>query len=236
MNNPYVVSFTTKIKGAAACRRLSFVIGYLSFSYCNIFDIIRVNVLERKLVVSCLILIFTFSNAQERDKFEIIYERYKKLMLHKAYGILRDYMLAEDAVSEALIRIYKNLHKIDDPTSGRCAAFVVTIVKNTALTILEKENKTTLDLDEYSEVLSDEQDVENLVLSDISTERIHILLDNLSEELRAVFVLRYAYDLSHKEISELLGISENNVTVRFHRARQKLLGILIKEGYACEAK
>ena len=59
-----------------------------------------------------MILLLAFSSAEEKDAFEYIYTRYKNLMLQKAYAILHDRMLAEDAVSEAFIRIYKNsFHK-----------------------------------------------------------------------------------------------------------------------------
>ena len=62
-------------------------------------------------------------------------------MLHKAYEILQDYHLAEDAASEAFIRIHRNIHKIDDPTDKRSIAFIVTIVKNVSLTILKSNLK-----------------------------------------------------------------------------------------------
>jgi len=176
-----------------------------------------------------LILVFTFSSEQERDKFEYIFQTYKKLMLHKAYGILRDYMLAEDAASEAFIRIYKNLHKIDDPTSKKSVAFIVTILKNVALTMLQREKGHYAE--EYDEEQEDSFNLEENTVSKISSERIYQIVDKLSEELRGVFLLKYAYDLSHREIGRILGISENNVTVRLHRAKNKLAVLLRGEGY-----
>lgn len=178
-----------------------------------------------------MLLILTFDTPAERDKFEYIYSRYKNLMLHKAYGILHDYMLAEDAVSEAMLRIYKNLHKIDDPADGRSVSFVVTIVKNAALSMLQKE--TRVEQSELTDDLREEAyDLEQQVISDLSSENILGLLDEIGDELRSVFVLKYAHDLSHREIGRALGISENNVTVRLHRAKKKLSVILAREGYA----
>ena len=177
-----------------------------------------------------MLLILTFSSVESQDKFELIYERYKNLMLKKAYDILRDTMLAEDAVSEAFIRIYKNLDKIGDIDSGRSIAFVVTIAKNTALTILARQKN------QYSagEVLEDTQegsfDLEDHVLSGLSASKIFDVLNKLSDDLRQVFLLKYGHDLSHREIAGILGISENNVTVRLHRAKKKVAGILVEEG------
>lgn len=179
-----------------------------------------------------MILLLAFSSAEEKDAFEYIYTRYKNLMLKKAYAILHDRMLAEDAVSEAFIRIYKNMHKLDDPSSSRSLAFVMTIVRNASLTLLSRESRQPEELPE--EERADPFDLEQYVLSELSSERIYELLNGVSEELRSVFLLKYAYDLPHKQIAGLLGISENNVTVRLHRARKKIADILIKEGYAVE--
>lgn len=85
--------------------------------------------------------LFALASPAEGEAFEYIYTHYKGLMLQKAYGILRDPMLAEDAVSEAFIRIFKNMRKIEDPASNRCLAFVATITRNTALTMLHKERR-----------------------------------------------------------------------------------------------
>ena len=179
-----------------------------------------------------MFLILTFATPYERDKFEYIFHKYKKLMLHKAYGVLRDYMLAEDAASEAFIRLYKNLHKIGDPDSPQTAAFVVTIVKNVALSMLEREKGR--DAEPLAEEQQDSLDLEAEVLAQLSTETIYRVIDGLKEELRSVFLLRYAQDLSHREIGELLGISENNVTVRLHRAKRALAELLRGEGYGHE--
>lgn len=177
-----------------------------------------------------MILFFSFENESDRIKFETIYEKYKNLMLHKAYHILHDYMLAEDAVSEAFIRLYKNIHKVDDPTSNQSVAFVMTIVKNASLTLLEKQKKTPVE--EVDETQRDDFDLESATLSALSGEAIFSLVSQLGEELSSVFLLKYGRDLSHKEIGVMLGITENNVTVRLHRAKKKLAALLVKEGYA----
>ena len=171
----------------------------------------------------------------EEDAFLRLYEKYKRLMLRKAAAILGgNVMLAEDAVSEAFIRIYKNMDKIDNPDSGRCAAFIFTIVKNTALTIRKHEiSPFNTDPESISEQ-PDEFDLEEQMLSKLSYERLLAILDNIGEELREVFLLKYGYDLSHKEIGKILGITENNVTVRLHRSRVKISKILIKEGIVNE--
>lgn len=178
--------------------------------------------------VEDIFLLLTFDTLQEKEKFEHIYDTYKKLLLYKSYSVLKDYSLAEDAVSEAYFRIYKNLHKIADPDSNQSIAFYVTIVKNTSLTLLSKNKKQATDT--YDDALADTFNLEEHIIDNLSSEAIYNLVNQLSEDLKNVFLLKYAYDLSHKKIGETLGITENNVTVKIHRAKKKLAQIIAKEG------
>jgi len=173
-------------------------------------------------------MLFTFASESDRNKFECIYEKYKRLMWTKAFDILKDHALAEDAVSEAFIRAYKNLHKIGEPDSPQTASFLVTIVKNVAINIYNREKRvTSIDIAEHDE--ADDFNLEEQVASKDEAGLAIKLIDQLREELKAVFLLKYAHDLPHKEIARVLGITENNVTVRLHRAKTKLLKLAAKE-------
>ncbi len=174
-------------------------------------------------------IVLAFGSEQERDKFEYLYSKYKNLLLKKAYDILQDYMLAEDAVSEAYLRIYKNLSKIDDVDSGRSIAFLVTIAKNAALTLLEKKNKNATA--EIPEEQADGFELEGQVVAALGTEEIYRLINSVGEEYKNVFLLKYAYDYSNQEIGKLLKINANHVGVLLHRAKKKLAAILREEGY-----
>jgi RNA polymerase sigma-70 factor (ECF subfamily) len=134
-------------------------------------------------------------------------------------------MLAEDAVSEAYIRIFRNLDKIEDVDSPRSAAFMVTIARNCALTLLGKNRHEAAE-EEVLEETADPLNIEETVLDALAAEEVYALLDKLDEQLRNIFILKYAYDLPHGEIAAQLGLTENNVTVKLHRAKKKLSGLL----------
>jgi RNA polymerase sigma-70 factor (ECF subfamily) len=181
-----------------------------------------------------MIIILTFSTEQELNRFEYLFDKYKKLLLYKANGILKDYSLAEDATSEAFIRVYKNMHKIEDVNSNQTISFLVTIVTNVAITMLNKEKKRNIisvDFEENFSNQSDDFNLESHIVSNSSTKDMLACVDKLKEELKGPFLMKYAHGLSHKEIAEVLGISENNVTVRIHRAKARLAKILQEEGH-----
>ena len=56
------------------------------------------------------------------------------------------------------------------------------------------------------------------------------LIDQLSDEHREVLRLTYFEDLSVKEVTDLLGISENTVKTRMFYARKRMAQLLDKAG------
>ena len=64
------------------------------------------------------------------------------------------------------------------------------------------------------------------MITKLMSDEAYRLLDSLDEQLRNIFVLKYAYDLPHSEIAEQTGLTENNVTVKLHRAKKKLRELL----------
>jgi RNA polymerase sigma-70 factor (ECF subfamily) len=182
-------------------------------------------------VGSLIVFVLAFQAEGDEGKFEALYAKYKRLMLYKAYGILRDPMLAEDAVSEAFVRVYKNIGKVGDPDSGRSCAFVVTIARNCALTMLAKQGRGRTE-ELLEETAASGEDLESSVVARLSAQEILRLVDSLGETDRDIFLLKYAHGLSHQEIGKALGFTENNVTVRLHRAKRRLRALVAERGLA----
>ena len=57
--------------------------------------------------------------AAEKEKFEKLYEQYRKLMMAEANAILKSKHLAEDAVQEAFLRIIKSFDYVEEILSPR---------------------------------------------------------------------------------------------------------------------
>ena len=60
------------------------------------------------------------------------------------------------------------------------------------------------------------------------TRIIEKFLDTLSKENRIIFIKRYWFCDSYKDIAEYMGFSEKNISVRLARIRQKLKKHLIE--------
>ena len=172
-------------------------------------------------------MLFVTASGPERDTFEHIYRKYKNLLIHKARQITGDHMLAEDAASEAFIRIYRNLRKIGDPDSPRSVAFYVTIVKNAALTVVSKTSRDIAH--EFDDEFAAMTDVEAEALANASRDALYAVIGALGEAMRDAVLLKYAHGLTHREIAKIMKLSENNVTVILHRARKALARALSDE-------
>lgn len=77
----------------------------------------------------------------EKQKFERLYERYRRLMHWIAVRILQDEHLAEDAVHEAFLRILQNFDGIDEILSSETRNFVAIVVRNTSLNLKKKQKR-----------------------------------------------------------------------------------------------
>ena len=165
-------------------------------------------------------------NEENQDKFEAVYLQYSDIMLNRAYNILGDFELAEDAVHNAFLRILKNLHKIDEVDDVQTRSFVFIIVDNVAKSMYNKEHRQVVI--EYRE-LESKLNVQNIIEDRDAVRHILDKINSLPEIYRYVFFLKYFNNFSDKEIANALDISVPTVRKRLLRGK-KLLTKLLKQG------
>lgn len=158
----------------------------------------------------------------DRNKIIAIYEKYYGLMLYIAMQILTDRALAEDAVSESIEKLIRNIHKVDDITCYKTRALIVIIVRNTAINIYNKSKRTSgVDIDTM-EFADDGSSVSDEILSVEGYNKIVEVINSLPDTLRDVASLALLHEYSHTEISEILDISYDAVKMRLSRAKASI--------------
>ncbi len=159
-------------------------------------------------------------NEEDKSKFEAVYLKYKNLMLNRAYDILKNSGLAEDAVHNAFLSILKNLQKIGGVEAKETRGYVMVIAENAAKKIYNKEHKiTTVELNDSIADISAEEEVINKV----SVEQLKENIYSLSDIYKNVLILKYYNGLSDKEIAAALGIPVSTVRKRILRGKKLLL-------------
>lgn len=169
-----------------------------------------------------------FSINNESKKIEKLYYKYRKLMFAEAYQILDDEALAEDAVSEAFVRIMKNIDKIDEDNSTRTRNFLIVICRNVAKDIHSKqkrENGAVQECEDYAALTP-----EDIVIDNESVDRIVSIIENMDPKYKDVLILRRVYKMKRKDIAQICGISVEAVAKRLQRARAEIKKNLRKEG------
>lgn len=88
-----------------------------------------------------MIYLQTIDTAEDRSKFEQLYEQYKQLMFYTAFQILKRPQDAEDAVHLAFLSIAENISRISDLDCPKTRAYIVTIVERKAIDMLRAERR-----------------------------------------------------------------------------------------------
>lgn len=128
---------------------------------------------------------------------------------------------ALDILHDAFIKVFKNIDKYQVGTS--LAAWIKRIMVNTSIDYYRKETRRrSVDLEDAKSLASDQPDP----LSDISAEEIIHLLQHLSPQYRSVFNLYVIEGYSHKELAEMLQITESTSRSNLVKARTKLKELL----------
>lgn len=147
----------------------------------------------------------------------------KPLLFSIAYRMLGSASDAEDVLQDAWVR-YRS---VDPSTIRSIRAFMTTVVTRLCLDRLKSAQKTR---EEYigpwlpepvltSEVESPESMLER---SESVTLAFLVLLEQLSPEERAVFLLKDVFDYEHSEIADILGTTAENSRQLLHRAKSRL--------------
>ena len=131
--------------------------------------------------------------SSERIALKQLYDRFGARLYGIAFRILRDHALAEDAIQEAFVKIWRNANKFD-PARGSAVGWVVIIVRRAAFDLRPREPVA-----EPFEIPAEQP----------QTEMLHPglarALESLPEMHRKALLLTYVYGLTHSELSSALG-------------------------------
>lgn len=159
-------------------------------------------------------------------------KKYGKYCHKIAYNILFSDPDAEECVNDTYLRAW---FAMPPQRPNRLSAFLAKITRNLALDryFAAKAQKRALyaetPLDELSECLPDETQgdpADEIVLRDALNE----FLASLPAQTRIIFMRRYFYFCSVKEIAAGLSLTESNVKVILHRTREGLRQYLSTKG------
>jgi RNA polymerase sigma-70 factor (ECF subfamily) len=169
--------------------------------------------------------------AGEKALFEVLVRRHDTRVYRAVRAILRDESEAEDAMQAAWLQAYR--HLADFQGTAQFSTWLLRIATNEALGRLRRRSHLAPVDDEPPE----EETIMDVRAEDpeeraAAREAVHLVehaVDRLPVIYRTVFMLREVEQLSTTETAAALGLSDEAVKVRLHRARSLLRSALTEE-------
>ena len=142
---------------------------------------------------------------------ETLYHRYSGGLYAYAFSILKRQAAAEDAVSEAFVRLYR--HASAGKSVRDAKALLFTICRNVSLDIIRREGR--------QETLPDEEATAD-VPDRADALAVRAALAALEDIERDIVTLHCVAGFKHREKSELMGMPEGTVRWNYGEAVKKL--------------
>lgn len=171
---------------------------------------------EDKLIEGCI--------AGKREMQRLLYDQYSKKMMAVCLRYAPTSFEAEDMMQEGFVKVFNNIEnfKRDCPLEF----WIRRIMINTALKQLRQKSLMT--------VSHETEEAGNIASTDVnltgySMDELMSMIQSLAPRYRMVFNLYAIEGYNHKEIGEMLGISEGTSKSQYSRARAILQSMLVHQ-------
>ncbi len=143
----------------------------------------------------------------------MLYKNYSSAMFNIAVRITGNKMDAEDVLQDSFVTVFDRLRELDNLSSF--GSWLKRIVINNSISLIRKRKAVFEDIDESlaaGEGLTAEVD------ENVDPAMVHNAIKELPDGSRTVLVLYALEGYRHREISEMLGISESTSKSQYRRA------------------
>lgn len=125
---------------------------------------------------------------------------------------------AEDILQESFIKVFRALERYSD--TGPLGGWIRVITVNTAIEYYRKQQTRDRHYEAFEVFMG--EDTDNEILATINLDYLLSKMRELPDGYRMVFNLYAVEGFNHREIGELLNISEGTSKSQFSRARRQI--------------
>lgn len=156
-------------------------------------------------------------------------DEYGHYLVRLAFSFVKERTKAEDIVQDVFLRYYINLEKFEGRSSVKTFLYRITVnechnhFRSWAHRKIELSNKLNL-------ASPEKNSAEETALASEKSSEVAVAVGKLPVKYREVIWLHYYAELSIKEISEVLKISDNTVKTRLARGRKQAGVTFTEEG------
>jgi RNA polymerase sigma-70 factor (ECF subfamily) len=163
------------------------------------------------------------ARAGDAEAFRVIFHRQAPGVRRFLGDLMRDDSAADEATQETFVRAHARLGTIEQPNA--LTGWLLGIARMVFLEHLRKKRRDgppANDADDQPAQIDAAPNPETQILTAESEKVLSSALEHLSEERRAVLMMRIDHDLGYGEIAETMGWTLQKVKNEIHRARLQL--------------
>lgn len=157
----------------------------------------------------------------EREALRRLFKLEAGRLLGVAYRILRRHDLAEEAVQETFVRIWRFAHQFD-PDKGSSQTWMNAILRNQALSILRQSDREQPEEPRRLEIRADAETLDDAWTGLAETSELRRCLGQLDDDKRQGILMAYVLGYTHGEIAGRLGAPLGTVKAWVRRGLKSL--------------
>jgi len=155
----------------------------------------------------------------QKDQFKTQVLVHKDQMYRLARRILRNEEDAKDIVQDSFLKLWNKRKVLGNIKSIK--SFSLTMVRNACIDHIRKHKPET-DKEQQINANSDYQNPEKQLEVSDQLSKVRAIINQLNDQQRTVIQLREIEGLEYDEITEITGLSSNNLRVIISRARKEI--------------
>ena len=162
-----------------------------------------------------------------QSDFEVVYTEYFTPLFRYTISQIKNREIAEDITQTVFLKFLKQRSGLNSNNLPSLSYFF-TIARNTIIDYWRKKKEISMDISEvvFSSLINNQESSQDKLEKESKINNLEKALDNLTYEQKEALTLRFISDLSNKEISQVLGKSEEAIRQIQYRAIKKLRKII----------
>ena len=164
----------------------------------------------------------------EQSALAELYDRYGRTAYGLALRVLRDQALAEDAVQEAFLSLWRGASRFI-PERGKASTWILTLVHRRAVDLVRREERRRADTLEHAPEPTGGAVDEQAWLR-LQRERVQSALRQLPDQQREAIELAYYGGFTQSELAERLGQPLGTIKSRMFAGLARLRELLAEPG------
>lgn len=164
--------------------------------------------------------------------FEILYDRYDKLVYNKCRGFSKHDDEAEDLTQDIFLKLFVKLKTFKGKSKFSTWLYSFTYnhcVNYVNRSTAKKIEKQSVDTDNLKDEHFGSQEQDDADIQNLKVEKLKEALEKISPEEKMILLLKYQDSLSIKDLCGVLDIGESAVKMRLKRAKEKLVNVYNEE-------